>query len=123
MRFSWNSKVAFIKNVSVLPIQPYRTAAGTEVYWAEIPVRIELIAPMESAANFLLALPLVTEEMKTAGLPDCRPGKPALFLDKLMLRKQTSEKPSEVNLDAVVCGFVRVLDLRPVQTEEKVRQE
>ena len=118
-----NSKVGTVKNVSVLPIQPYRAAGGTEVYLEEIPVRIELIAPQESAANFLLALPLRAEEMKTAGLPECRPGKPALFLDKLMLRKQTSEKPAEVNLDAVVCGFVRALDLRPIQVEEKVRQE
>jgi len=118
-----NGKVASLKNVSVLPIQPHRAAGGTEVYLVEIPVRIELIAPMESAAYFLLALPLRAEEMKTAGLPECRPGKPALFLDKLMLRKQTPEKPAEVNLDAVVCGFVRALDLPPTQLEEKARQE
>ena len=118
-----NSKVTTVKNVSVLPIQPHRAAGRAEVYWEEIPVRIELIAPQESAANFLLALPMRAEEMKTAGLPECRPGKPALFLDKLMLRKQTHEKPAEVNLDAVVCGFVRASDLRPIQVEEKVRQE
>ena len=118
-----NSKVGTVKNISVLPIQPYRAAGGTEVYLEEIPVRVELIAPQESAANFLLALPLRAEEMKTAGLPECRPGKPALFLDKLMLRKQTPEKPVEVNLDAVVCGFVRASDLRPIQVEEKVRLE
>jgi hypothetical protein len=118
-----NSKVASVKSVSVLPIQSDRANGGTEAYWVEIPVRIELIAPMESAASFLLALPLLTDEVKTAGLPDCRAGKPALFLDNLMLRKQTPEKPSEVNLDAVVCGFVRTLDLHPTRVEEKTRQE
>ncbi len=118
-----NCKVAVVKNITVLPVQSYNANGGPESYLSEIPVRIELVAPMESAANFLLALPLLTEEMKNAGLPDCGPGKPALFLDKLMLRKQTPEKPAEVNLDAVVCGFVRTLDLRPTRLEEKVRQE
>jgi len=118
-----NSKVTSVKNLSMLPIQAHRAADGTAVHLVEIQVRIEMIAPMESAASFLLALPLLTEEMKAVGLPDGRPGKPALFLDKLMVRKQTPEKPSEVNLDAVVCGFVRASELRPTQTEENVRQE
>ncbi len=43
--------------------------------------------------------------MKAAGLPESLPGKPALFLDKLILRKQTPEKPAEVNLDVVVRGL------------------
>ena len=102
-----NSKVTTVKNVSVLPIQPYRAAGRAEVYLEEIPVRIELVAPMESAANFLLALPLRPDEIKAAGLPESVAGKPALFLDRMILRKQTPEKPAEVNLDLVVCGFVR----------------
>ncbi len=121
-----NNKVGTVKNVSVLresegrrqkaegrpPASDLRPPTSA---WEEIPVRIELIAPQESAVNFLLALPLRAEEMKAAGLPECRPGKPALFLDRLMLRKQTPEKPAEVSLDVVVCGFVRASDFRPVQ--------
>ncbi|MBI3851096.1 MAG: hypothetical protein HY298_12590 [Verrucomicrobia bacterium] len=118
-----NSKVSTIKNLSVLPLQMYRVPGGTEVNLEEIPVRIELVAPMESAASFLLALPLRAEEMKTAGQPESRPGKPALFLDKLILKKQTPEKAAEVSLDVVLCGFVRALDVRAARPEAKTKSE
>ncbi len=117
-----NNKIGAVKNLTVLPVQPRHAAAG-ETFLEAISVRVELVGPMESASNFLLALPLRAEEMKAAGLPESLPGKPALFLDKLILRKQTPEKPAEVNLDVVVCGFVRTVDIPVAQLEEKTRQE
>ena len=101
-----NSKVGQVKSVSLLPTQPESNVKDAEAHWREIPLRIELIAPMASAADFLFAMPLRAEEMKTAGLPESLPGKPALFLERVLLRKQTPEKPDEVNLDVVVSGFV-----------------
>ena len=116
-----NSKAGTVKNLSLLTVQPYRPAGGTEVYLEEIPLRVELVASVESVANFLLALPLRGDEIKAAGLPESRPGKPALFLDKLIIRKVSPEKLAEVHLDAVVCGFVSAQDLQPARVEDKVR--
>lgn len=101
-----NSKVGHVKNLTLLTPRPDRATCGAEIYWQEISLRIELFAPAPSAANFLFALPLRAEEIKAAGLPESLPDKPALFLDRLLLRKQTPEKPDEVNLDVVVSGFV-----------------
>ena len=116
-----NNKVGAVKNLNVLPVQLRRAAGETSL--EAISVRVELVAPMESVSGFLLALPLRAEEMKAAGLPESLPGKPALFLDKLILRKQTPEKPAEVNLDLVVCGFVRPVDILVPRPEEKTRLE
>lgn len=101
-----NSDVGQIRNLSLLPTRPESNVKDAEAYWREIPLRIELIAPMSSAAKFLFAMPLRAEEMKSAGLPESLPGKPALFLERVLLRKQTPEKPDEVNLDVVVSGFI-----------------
>ena len=117
-----NNKVGAVRNLNLLPVPPHRAAVG-ETSLQAISVRVELVGPMESAFNFLLALPLRAEEMKAAGLPESLPGKPALFLDKLILRKQTPEKPAEVNLDVVVCGFVRSVDVPGARLEGKTRPE
>ena len=117
-----NNKVGAVKNLTVLPVQSHRAPVG-ETALEAISVRVELVGPMESISNFLLALPLRAEEMKAAGLPELLPGKPALFLDQLILRKQTPEKPAEVNLDMVVCGFIRSVDIHVARLEEKTRPE
>lgn len=103
-----NSKVNQVKNLNLLPIQPESNAKDEDAYWREIPLRIELVAPMSSAANFLFAMPLRAEEIKTAGLPESGTNKPALFLERVLLRKQTPEKADEINLDVVISGFVPV---------------
>ena len=101
-----NSKVGQVKNIVALPSRPDQGTRGGESQWREIPMRIELIGMAPAAANFLFAIPFRAEEIKAAGLPEALPGKPALFLDGLLLRKQTPEKPEEVNLDVVISGFV-----------------
>jgi hypothetical protein len=100
-----NSKVAQIKSVSLLPAP---TGAGKTAgdFWQEIRFRLEFVSSTPATEIFLSAIPLRSEEMKIAGLPESLPGKPALFLDQLLLRKQTPEKPDEVDLDVVISGFV-----------------
>lgn len=100
-----NSKVGSVKSVGLLPMRSHPTT-GSEAYWDEFPVQIEVEGPMNAVSDFLFALPLRAAEMKQAGLPDSSPGKPALFLDRLLLRKQTPEKLDYVNLQTVVSGFV-----------------
>jgi hypothetical protein len=73
---------------------------------AEIPVRIELTAPAAAIASLLQSLPRRADEIKAAQLPEALPQKPALLLDRLILRKQSPDKPDEVHASLRVVGFV-----------------
>ena len=73
---------------------------------AEIPVQIEFTAAAPIVAQLLQSLPLRADEMKAAGLPEVPTNKPALFIERLTLRKQSPEKPEEVRASLRVVGFV-----------------
>lgn len=73
---------------------------------AEVPVQIEFTAAAPAMARFLQSLPLRTAEMKAVGLPDVKINKPALFIDRLLLRKQNSEQLEELRVSLRVVGFV-----------------
>lgn len=73
---------------------------------AEIPVQFEFTAPAPVAGQLLRSLPLRADEMKAAGLPEVATNKPALFIERLTLRKQSPEKPDEVRALLRVVGFV-----------------
>lgn len=72
----------------------------------EVPMQIEFTASASALAQFLKCLPFRAEELKSAGLPGGSTNKPALFVDRLMVRKQTPEKPEEVRASVRVVGFV-----------------
>jgi hypothetical protein len=71
----------------------------------EVPVHLEFTAAMPNARRFLSSLPLRTEEIKAAGLPAAATNKPALFVDRLLVRKQSPEKPDEVWVWLRAIGF------------------
>ena len=73
---------------------------------AEIPVQIELTAAVTNATRLLQCLPLRAEEIRAAGLPEGPTNKPVLFVDRLILRKQSPEKPDEVRMSLRAVGFV-----------------
>ncbi len=73
---------------------------------AELPVQIELTGPIQNVARFLQTLPLRAGEVKAAGLPEASTNKSVLFIDRLVLRKQSPEKPDEVSASLRVVGFV-----------------
>ncbi len=73
---------------------------------AELPMQIELTGAFTNVARFLQTLPLRADEIKVAGLPEAPTNKPALFIDRLVLRKQAPEKPDEVRLSLRAVGFV-----------------
>jgi hypothetical protein len=71
-----------------------------------LPLQIELTGPTHNLARFLQTLPLRGDEIKAAGLPAAPTNKPALFIDRLVLRKQSPQKTDEVRLSLRVMGFV-----------------
>jgi hypothetical protein len=84
-------------------------APGTESTgrWSEVPIRLEFTAGAQNAARLMQSLSLRAPEMLAAGLPPAAAEKAPLFLDKLILRKQTPEKVDEVRVWVEVAGFVR----------------
>jgi hypothetical protein len=102
-----------IKSASLCPIKTHRSVDGGRNVLDEYFLRIELGGPAEAALNFLRSLPLTSEELKEAGLPVSSTAKPALFLNRFILKRDLSD-PNGVTLDAVVSGLVaRDLSAKP----------
>ncbi len=101
-----NAKVGTIHSVAApLPLTNAPPANGVRPP-AQLPVQIELTGSLPSVARFLQTLPLRAGEIQAAGLPEAPTNKPALFIDRLVLKKQTPEKPDDVRLSLRAVGFV-----------------
>jgi len=101
-----NAKVATIHSVAApQPLTNAPPANGGRSL-AELPVQIELTGPIQSVARFLQTLPLRASEIKAAGLPEAPTNKPALFIDRLVLRKQSPDKLDDVRLSLRAVGYV-----------------
>jgi hypothetical protein len=101
-----NAKVTTIHSVAApSPLTNAPPTNGSRLL-AELPVQIELTGPIQNVANFLQILPLRTDEIKAAGLPEAPTNKPALFIDRLVFRKQSPDKPDEVRVSLRAVGFV-----------------
>lgn len=74
--------------------------------WTEIPIEVEFSGSAESAAKVIQSLPLRADEIHTAGLPEAPPNKAPLFIDRLVVRKQTPEKLDEVRVWVRAVGFI-----------------
>jgi hypothetical protein len=74
--------------------------------WLECPVTIEFSISAAGAGRFLQSLALRPEELKPTGLPEFSPEKSVLFIDRLLIRRQTPEVTDEVRVWIKVVGFV-----------------
>ncbi len=74
--------------------------------WTPIPLQLEFTAPADNATRLIESLPLRADELKAASLPEVTPEKMPLFLDRLILKKQSPEKPDEVRVWLQAIGFV-----------------
>ena len=101
------AKVAVIHSLEVPP--PALTnapAADDPPLLTEISLRLELTGSSESVATLLQSLPLRADEIKTAGLPEAPLEKAPLFLDRLVIKKQSPDKPDELRVALRAVGFV-----------------
>lgn len=100
-----NAKVTAIHSVTaVMPMMA--TVTNNLRPLVELPVQLELTGATANVAGFLQTIPLRGDEIKPAGLPEVPTNKPALYIDRIQLRKQTPEKPDEVRLAVRVVGYV-----------------
>jgi hypothetical protein len=74
--------------------------------WTEIPLQVEFTASAANASKLIQSLPLRADEIRAAGLPEAPPDKLPLFIERLVLRKQSPDKPDEVRVWLRLTGFV-----------------
>lgn len=72
----------------------------------EMPLQLEFTSPAASAARLFQCLPLRAEEIRAAGLLEAPAEKPVLFIDRLLMQKQSPEKPDDVHVWLRVVGLV-----------------
>lgn len=101
-----NAKVATIHSIAAPMPRPDGQSANNGCSLVELPLQIELTGPISNVARFLQTLPLRSDEIKAAGLPTAPTNKPALFIDRIVLRKQSPEKLDEVHVSLSAVGFV-----------------
>ena len=101
-----NAKVATIHSIAAPMPRPDPQPPSHGCSLVELPLQIELTGPIANVARFLQTLPLRGDEIPAAGLPAAPTNKPALFIDRIMLRKQSPEKLDEVRLSLRAVGFV-----------------
>jgi hypothetical protein len=99
-------KVATIHSLDAPLVLPDTSTANASAFLAEIPLQIEFTGPVASVSRLLQSLPLRAEELRAAGLPEAGADKLPLFIDRLLIRKQSPDKPDEVRVSLRVVGFV-----------------
>lgn len=104
-------QVGSIAQLTQLPPISHRSLVNNRRLFEELPMRLELLGPVEPLARFLTSLPLRGAELEVAGLADVLTNKPALFLTHVLLRKAAPDRPNDARLELVVSGFVPVLGL------------
>jgi hypothetical protein len=103
-------RVSLVQSVSSPPIEAYAVEPGQPDYRADIPLHVELVGNATAILCFLESLPLRSEEILERGLPAAIPGKPAYFIDRILIRKESRDKPEEIRIRALIRGFI---DLTP----------
>lgn len=106
LRAAIHARVTAIHSVSTLAALTNAPPTNGFATLAELPVQLELSGPATSVARFLQTLPRRGEELVAAGQTNAPADKPALFIERLVLRKQSPERRDEVRATLRAVGFV-----------------
>jgi hypothetical protein len=106
VRTALQCKVTAIHSLEVPPVLTNAPPSNGTERLAEIPLQVEFTASAAGAARLIQCLPLRADEIRAAGLPEASADKPALFVDRLIVQKQSPDKPDEVHVWLRVVGFV-----------------
>jgi hypothetical protein len=99
-------KVSAIHSLDVPLTTTNSSGPDSSGRWDWIPLQLEFTASAASAAQFVQSLPLRAEEIRSAGLPTAPADKTPLFVDRLIIKKQSPEKADEVRVWLQAVGFV-----------------
>jgi hypothetical protein len=99
-------KVAAIHSLDVPPVLTNAPPTNSTERLVEIPLHLEFTGSAASAVRLLQCLPLRADEIRAAGLPEAPADKPPLFVERLVVQKQSADKPDEVRVWLRAVGFV-----------------
>ena len=106
LRTAIQCKVAAVHSLEVPSVLTNAPPTSELDRLAEIPVQVEFTASAASAAKLLQCLPMRVEEIRAAGLLEAPVDKPVLLLDRLLVQKQSADKPDEVHVWLRALGYV-----------------
>jgi hypothetical protein len=106
LRTALQCKVAVIQSLEVPPVLTNAPPTNGTERLAEIPLQVELTGSATNVAMFIQSLPLRAEEIHAAGLPEAAADKPALFVDRLIIQKQSPDKTDEMHVWLRAVGYV-----------------
>jgi hypothetical protein len=99
-------RVSVIHSLEVPVVLTNEPPASTAAPPIEIPFQIEMTGSAASLLKLLQSLPLRADEMRAAGLTEGLTNKAPLFIERLIMKKQTPDKPDEVRVSLRAVGFV-----------------
>jgi len=99
-------KVGIIHSLEVPLSLTNEPSVTTATSITEIPLQLEMTGSADSALKLLQRLPMRGDEMRRAGLTNAPPDKAPLFIERLILRKQSPDKPDEVRFSLRALGYV-----------------
>jgi hypothetical protein len=106
IRTALQCKVSAIQSLEVPPVLTNAPPSNATERLAEIPLQVELTGSAASVAMLIQSLPLRANEIHAAGLPEAPADKPPLFVDRIVLQKQSPDKADEVHVFLRAVGFV-----------------
>jgi hypothetical protein len=99
-------QVSQVSALNVPPVRGHRMPGQADEFLDEVLVELDVTGSMQAISAFLLTVPLRAEDGRQPGLPEIDRGKPALLIDRILLRRVSPDKPDEVQLHLTVAGFV-----------------
>jgi hypothetical protein len=106
LRMAVRCKVTAIHSLETPPVLTNAPPTNAIERLAEIPLHLEFTSLATNADKLLQCLPLRADEIRAAGLPEAPADKPVLFIDRLVVQKQYTDKLDEVHVWLRVLGFV-----------------
>lgn len=94
-----------ISKIGVRPVRAASASPGAGTDFEEILIDLELSGEMPAVSRFLASLPLRTDELVSMGLPEGAPEKTALFIERILLLKQSTDEFDKVFLKTVLSGY------------------
>ncbi|HEV2209153.1 MAG TPA: hypothetical protein VG167_10290 [Verrucomicrobiae bacterium] len=99
-------KVEAIHSLDAPVVLTNSTSSDAFPRWTALPIQVEFTASATNALRLLQALPLSADELRATGLADPVPGKVPLFIDRLIIRKESADKLDYVRVWVRALGFV-----------------
>lgn len=90
-----------------VPPQMQAPVRGQDGYrWVSLRLHVTVVGTVDALGRLMLGLTMTPEEVGRLGLPEALGGKPALFIDQVLMRRNELQEAEQVQLEMVVSTVV-----------------